>query len=638
MLAIIVRSTALGVALFIALLAGLFVIAEEEAFPAGAGYAVSLDFSDSTLTKGQAIAALGALSDRTGLVLTKVVADPDDFYSGRSLYVFGSAAPARPREWDWFTPGRHGELRSALDLGTASLDGQYALVGTPADRLALEHELDDAGVHHAISPRTDGAVLGYALFNTGAWLPFATCLLLVLSLGTTWYVLRMRARTLKVLAGSRTRAILAEDLVSLLRVTVPSFLAGGLLAVGVLAVRGDAAHIPRYAAVLAVGLGGAVVALSAGAILVGVLTWPSVQTIAVRVPPERHFRLLSEAIKVVCVILLGATAPVAAGSIASASEASAHGAQWALLGHELTVRISTDHREFEGRVDDMAALAAAADDDRALMFSYAIDLTGGQEPAGTGYDAVVLANPRYLDAVGAGALRRASVADLPPPLADYLRASFPLWARDSASGIDERLALYTTEGGAVAGLLPIRGEMRDFAHPLVVVVDRPSEVFDDDFLASTLSTGNLLFDSGWLSAHVAKAPVADLVLSLDRAADAGLAEAQSEAQTALTQGFSLALEVLALVMAVAVGAWIHAIGNARRLFVSRTAGVAWPTVLRRRLVVEGTLAVVLGAIIAAIGGVWWLAVFVAPAYFALSCALHVNAARAIFGKVLSRTA
>src|SRR5579859_3312912 len=130
MLRALIRITSFGIVIFLSVLSGIVITTSESAFPWRTDYTASLSFTHSKVSKDQAIAELGSIADRTGLRLAKVVADPNDFFNSRSLYVFGSRGPSEPQDIDWFKPGMHGQLYPARDLGAASLNGPYVYSGS----------------------------------------------------------------------------------------------------------------------------------------------------------------------------------------------------------------------------------------------------------------------------------------------------------------------------------------------------------------------------------------------------------------------------------------------------------------------------------------------------------------------------
>lgn len=666
MLKFLVRITSLGIAVFLTVLAGIYISTSEEAFPQGSEFTASLDFSQIQLPKNQVISELGMLADDSELHLAKVVADPEDFFNSRSLYVFGKGAPAAPQDLEWFKPGMHGQLRSAEDLGNASLNGPYVYSGPPSATAQLTQWIDRHGVKRVVAVKNTAMVLQQALVTTGAWLTFLTCFVLLITLVISWYVLRARARSLKVLCGAPAGKVILEDLFSLLRVVTLPALVGLAVALVVVAVQGKGSYLLPLASTSAVFIACALAATIACALLVSAITWPSVQGIASRQPPERHFQLMSEVLKAATLVLVTVTLPVVGGSIAEATNLSNQNAQWEVLKSNVSIRIATrSDAEFEMRQAEMQNMAAVASEAGTLTFSYALKPASviREDEAGSadlgGYDGVVLANPNYLTAISpiigttpsavdplGTSGDKTSMEQLPPTLQEYLSRQFPLWNRSGTNSDGLRnLELYRYTGSSdFPALAPVAGEMTHFSNPLIVIVDDPAQTFNDGTTAAFLSSGNLTFsDAGWASSYLAAAPLGDVVLSVDRISDAALFNSQLQNQSAGMKTLSFTLVLLALVMSTAVSALVYALSKARRLFVQRTAGWTWFKSLATRFVWEGGLAVALAvAMFIALGAgarpdAWW-ALAAVPLYAIVSTILHLTSARGVFARLLARAA
>ncbi len=102
--------------------------------PLGTNTQAQLSLRASQQSKSELIQNFDALVDRyaaDGAQLLKVVADPEDFWHGKSIYVFGANSLSSDGETiDWFDPDKHGKKYPARALGDSSLDGQYALAGS----------------------------------------------------------------------------------------------------------------------------------------------------------------------------------------------------------------------------------------------------------------------------------------------------------------------------------------------------------------------------------------------------------------------------------------------------------------------------------------------------------------------------
>lgn len=666
MLKLLVRVTSFGIAIFLSVLAGVYISTAEEAFPHGAEFRASFDFSQVQLPKAQVISELDAIVDDSGLRLAKIVADPEDFFNTRSLYVFGKDAPVAPQKLEWFKAGMHGELRSAHQLGTANLNGAYVYSGPTSAKTQLTQWLEAHGLKSTVSAKSNVEVLGHALFTTGAWLTFLTCLVLLIALVISWYVLRARARSLKLLCGATAGKVVGEDLLSLVRVVALPAIGGLLSALLVVALQGKTSYLLPLALTSAAFLVCALGLMLFSALIVSAMTWPSVSGIASRRPPEKHFQWISEVLKGATLVLVTVTLPIVGSSIAEATNLSNRNAQWEVLKNHVSVRISTgSETEFERRVTEMGDLAVAASRAGKLTFSYSFkpaNIISQNEGASTdlgGYDGTVLVNPGYLNAIStviestpsAGnplgtRAERISPDQLPAALRDHLEGQYPLWTR--AGTLDrfaETFKTYRYTGQKdFPGLPPRLGEMAHFQNPLIVLVDDPAETFDDDTIGSFLTSGNLTFsDAGWVRDYLADHPLGNVVLSVDRISDAGLYSSQLQNQSAGMKTLSFALVLLALTMSTAVSALVYAIAEGRRHFVQRTAGWPWAKSLARRLAWEGILAVVIAiAMFFSLGGTaqgdaGWALVTV-PLYAVISGILHIASASGVFAQTLTRRA
>lgn len=218
----------------------------EDAFPWGAEFKVSFDFTHSKISKDQAISDLDSLSDASGLRLAKVVADPDDFFNSRSLYVFGRSAQQTPQDIDWFKPGMQGRLLPSQELGSASLNGPYVYSGSPDAVRGFLDWADSQGIERHVVAKNPVTVLSQALLETGAWLTFVTCAVLSATMVISWYVLRARARALKALSGAPGLKIAVGDLTSLLAAVGPPTVLGLLVSGAAVALQGKASHLPEF--------------------------------------------------------------------------------------------------------------------------------------------------------------------------------------------------------------------------------------------------------------------------------------------------------------------------------------------------------------------------------------------------------
>ncbi len=656
MLRILVRVTAAGVTLFLAVIAALYVMAEEDGFPDGAEYTASVNFTQSPQSKTELVSALEALAADAKLRLVKVVAGPEDFLSTRSLYVFGPDAPTTPQPLSWFRPGVTGQLRAATDLGDTPLDGTFVYSGSARATAALDAWFKRSGATATIQHRDAGTIFGYALLNTGAWLPFLTCLILLTTVSVCWYALRARARALKILCGTPKRRILVDDLGSLLRICVLPVAGATLTSIVIVIASGRASSLTPFALALGALIAISLVAMVIAGLLTSALTWPSVATIASRRPPEGHFATIAEVLKIATLLLIALLLPPVVSAAQESSNFTRQQTSWASLDRYVSLRLGgpSDGDSLPAGLTD---LARDADEKGSLAFSYAQGTADNPALAANGYDGLVMVNRAYLEAVApalgftpeeAGPLGTAGepVTDtqLPVNISRYLASSFPLWNRAGRTDAGRETVLpafrYTgTE--PFPGISPVPGDLRLLSRPLILVTDSVTTTFTDGFLESTISSGNLIFgDSAWVQAYLRETPLGSHVRSVDRVSDAGLYAAQQQSMVAQTLTLSALLVLLALLTSIAVSAWISALTRSRRLFVQRTSGWTWPRILAGRIRWEATLAalVTLALILPRFGdisAVW--ALLALPLYLAPTLLLHRRAAATTFNSRINRT-
>lgn len=646
MLKVLVRVAGVAIAALVALLAGVYAAAADlDALP-DADHVASLRFDDSPLARAEIIDRLDAYADSSGVGIVRVASAPDDFLNERLAFRFGSASAGAAREIEWFSPTMKGTLAGSADLGFTGLNGVYALYATDAQASAFESWAKrELGAEAAVSAKTPQALLTYALLTVGAWVPAAAALLLLCATILSWYTLRARARELSMLAGMRLSLIVLTDLRSLLAaLAIPA--AATVVAALLVVLVGGFGRIAFYLATVGAFMGVLAAVAMAAALLMAALTLPDVRRIAARKPPEGASWALGEVLKAISVVLVAAIVPGSIALITAASTATALGATWASLGDGVTVRIGSAEL---GAAENAAfgGLAGAAARDGTLLFSMSlssdsvnlVDATSAAALDDLGYDGVVIADREYLSAIGAAMEPVAGgLGALPSSVTGLLLPTLQLW---TDSGEPPELKLYRSTAdipfpvfGAMAGTFDTH------QRPLILAVD--ADQLNDEFLSSAVSRGNAVFDDpDWVAAEIEARGMTDDVLSIDRVADLGLYDAQSKQRNAQLAALAVALAVLALLMSLAVTAWILALLRRRRWFVQRTAGRSWPAILVPRMLWEAAVAAVFGAALAsaflalAPGGVG-LAPLAAAGYLAISWFTHLWAGTATFRSTLAR--
>lgn len=651
MLKILVRCAAVAITALIALVAGVYSAAADLDGLPGSDYVASVRFDGSPLSRDQIINHLDTYVDTRGVGVVRVASAPDDFLNKRVAFAFGSGE-FENTSIEWFSPTMSGSMRSSRDLGITSLNGVYGFSGTDSQAASFRNWMgSELKADAVLTKKTSVGLLSYALLTVGAWVPMSAAILLLGATILSWYVLRARGREVRIVAGMRLSHVVFADLRSLLgALALPALGTYSIAVVVVLSAGfGRMGFYISTLALFTVALAGFAVVV---AVLLAMITLPAVRDIAVRRPPERGSWVISEVLKVAAVIIVAAILPTVSGIVSNASAANSQGATWAAMGDSVTIRIASrpdavEEASFAGLTRDMAGTGSA-------MFSMSlssntvnlIDDAAAADLEALGFDSIVLTDQQYLEKVnGTGdaswgpvtAVR--SMEDLPQTVKGDLIPSLKLWTTDRQEP-EVQIFGNTSEvpivvSGSMAGTLDSN------RHPLILVV-RDAAKFDNFFLASAVSRGNVVFTNpARLAELVKERDLADGVLSIDRIADLGLYDAQSKQRNAQLGASAVALALLALIVCVAVTAWIFALLRRRRWFVQRTAGNSWGAILMPRLWWELVTASVFGAVMAMSFAVLdpssvWISGFAPLAYFATTWLIHQWAASTTFRTTLAR--
>ncbi|WP_116115902.1 hypothetical protein [Austwickia chelonae] len=173
---------------------------------------------------------------------------------------------------------------------------------------------------------------------------------------------------------------------------------------------------------------------------------------------------------------------------------------------------------------------------------------------------------------------------------------------------------------------------------LIAVAPSLYETFDDGFLGSVSSTGNIVLTG--LSAT--RQGVQDHGLSgkvtVKYVAEAGVLRAQYAEYFAWLQGISLVTTVVALVLSAGVSASVRALVRARRDFPLRFSGATWAEVVGERLPAELVVMTVITVLaVFTVGGAHRAEIVLLGVLMVLlTPVMHVLAVRKVFDRVATR--
>lgn len=612
----------------------------------GATSAVDLDFASSELGDADALATLGRLSDEHRLGLVKLAPDLGGDQSGQVFVSVGSDTDL-PATVQRFGSDEVAPVRTSEALESSFATGQYLVTGSTEGLTALREWLET----HAVGSEWTHNTLGTTLQQVARQGSFAMSVLaataLMVALVLYWLSTRARGRALRSLGGISTWRIQYEDL-------------GGFLicvaAAALVVATGAAVHVgfsqgtefvPVHLSILATVYAVVIAGTMAGAVAMSLASWPSPAMLAHRIPAVVSLRKASTVLKAAIFTMVLASVAPAVSSYRAATNTAEEQAQWRALADQVVLSMTaaigeSGFQEIMGRVGDIVRGAEEAGD---LALSYTWDADTMTDAELGGYEAISLVSEDWLDLVLAdsdGAVTAVPAQEVSGELRQFLDEQVPLWLRDDTAPLvvpdtfefreaSGHTALPLSRGGNGRNLL-----FADDA--LLLVVPEVHATFDDDFLSSAASTGNLVFRGlAPTQALVERYGVAS-ESSVRYVAEEGILMAQFAAAFAWLQGASLVALVVALVVSALVAAFVTAVLQARRDFPLRLAGQHWYRIVAERVTAEWLVGAALAVMLLLLRGFEGTPWIVAAAGLGLvaSPLAHVLATRWTFGNVSRR--
>lgn len=628
------------------LLAGIFTSTTDRYFPMSVDATVLLSLEDSPEPRQAVIQELSQWSEDSGVELY-LQASADEDLTTRLFYGIGPASPKETRELDSFLPWQHGELLPEAALGQRNLSSSYIPVGADAaDRASLSTVVENLGGQAWWTVADWKLMVLQSLVDSGAAVALVTSGILLVTSVLMWVLSRARKHDLQFLNGARTGEILREDAAVLARhVVAPIVLVVMASMVLVLFISGakfaTAFAVPLLIGqLLLLGVVGATWGLST------TLSWPTRRALAARQMPGEGFGLPSEALRLVALAITALALPLLVSGLMGNQQAAKQEQQWSRLDGWVSVRVAAGPDELE---ESTRAAAMELSAKGQLAFSKAVNLYSSPDGSMKGSPdlSVIITDESFLGLMGAGPIdgpdwKAVRPSELSPTTQVAFEDSLPLWIQDPAGLKTPGVDLLQWQGqNELAGIDAITGEMDYYPDPLVLVVKDAGQALTGNMLLSSMSTGNLLFgNADALYQAFGHHGASDVILSVDRASDAGMLRAQLLNQTLWLRWVSLGLVLAALALSTAVGAEVWARRLSRRVFVLRTAGYSWGWIARRRLWWESLSTAILsglGALFLLQLGLsaWWV-LLLPLVYLPLSLRLHRLALQRRFATLLSR--
>ncbi len=570
--------------------------------PLGTNVQAQLSLRASQQSKSELIQNFDALVDRyaaDGAQLLKVVADPEDFWHGKSVYVFGANSLSSDGETiDWFDPDKHGKKYPSRALGDSSLDGQYALAGSQEFVRAFENLAREQGMDVKVTSVNPARVVYGAVTSSGSLTSLICLAVLFCTAIMGWLSVRSRTQNILLLNGYSPQRLQRRDAQDLLLLALPSAAVTALCMGCVEGFVYGVAHLPQLMGVTALIFAVFTVLMLVALLLINLMTWPNINAVGRREPAYRRFTVPSAIAKYVVVVLVACTIPGLVSSAQVSLGRSDSAASWSLLSDQYTLRVNVP----EATIQDEQALASydqatvralgSLESRNGVLLSYALENVKGLE--GSGYDGALMVNRAYVDLLQQRlGLSFKKVEDSSFPGSQSLRAEYSFHQKDRE---DRGFTLLTVEdktnssGVTVPALSSQDSRLLNYKKPVLVVTESATQNLQPSFISAALTTGNIMVSqpASVRAAYNAEG-IEQTLLSVDRAGEEHLYIAQLERNRYVAYLVGLAILCAALVIGTAINTYITLAARARNDFVLRTAGLPLRTIFSGYLLKEACI-------------------------------------------------
>lgn len=635
----------------LAMIAHLMADMHDRAFPVALAPSgsVHLDFAEATIKDEAAFDALKSWDARAGLGLLKESADLTGDLRGK-VFIALNESSTLPETIDWYGEEPIARVVSPVALAHALPSGTYLVTGRADELTAFVGDLRRQGV--VVSPTSATLTRDLqGLFQLQSLaIAFATGCVLLVTLVLYWLATKSRDRALRILGGTPVAQVQFADITRFVLLISAAWGVTTTTTVVAIGIWKGWEYTPLYASrMAALGVLTLLLVLVAAAVISWVST-PSAESIAQRKPASLGVRRAAGGVKAVTfVLVLLAIGPAWLG-ITRASATADELSQWKNLADQVRVAFKgVSEDDFKRLMPPFGAMVQEAEAAKSVaLCNLFVDdpaaVTRGERWADSlgRWSGFALTNQRWLDLMtqsSGGTLSEIPQADLPKQFLDVFASQLDLWKRspEPTQTVLSGFRFLTPHDKAIP-LAATGGELKFRRDVLIVVAPDTWKTFNDSFLVSTASSGNLIFTGLEPTQVLIESHQIGTAVKVRHAAADGILRAQFAAYDAWLGVISMIGLAVALVVSSAISAYISALLEARNDFARRLAGYAWPHVLKGRLGPETAV----GALIAV------AMLFVQPSDHAvpvgltavllltLAPAAHVLAARQAFADVSAR--
>lgn len=562
--------------------------------------AFNLNIVSSTTPKDDLAEQLASIGRKLDTTIVKISPDKTNYKSKRDVIFFSGSHSshvgpiANDGKICWANAGVTGDIIQIDQIGDRTLNGEYNAIDTPGFRRSIQEWALSNAIEVEWSDRSNLTSNGTILSNmlrsaTGLLLP--ACFLLILASVSSSLQKRWRQQKIELTEGKTYLHVRFESAASHILLVLEG-LVTGLIAglIFTLALDGG----PQQAAILAKVCSGAAIILSiamvASVALLSAASVPTFNELPERNPTPRILSCLGAALSFAGIVIVISAVSAACSGIEMQKTTLEQMDQFSRMPEATRISLlataggggETDDQIFED-------LASRAESDDEIML--AIDVNQAMALSASdlnGFDHFILANERYLEAIGIGIGQKGTGGTLTALKADEVPdiaiAQSKIWLDDGGGPV----SFYRYEGPGVMSMGPNvgNGGKSVICHnPVVMIVDGDMGRWSSDRLVSPLlSTGNIFFvDYESAMENIEEAGASDLIASVDNIFELAMRAAQDIALQLQVLSASIVVSLALVVVMGFQSAASWSMRNARLIFALRSDGHRLPIIASEKL-------------------------------------------------------
>lgn len=562
---------------------------------------IEINTIDTKTNKEILIKELNAIVDSNDGGMYKEVAGKGNINKERNLVWFGSTKPNSGNvvlnndNIKWLSNNLSGKLIHSNDMGDAPLSGEYAITENLKADLDTWAKKNDIDIIYFKSPNMFKMLylnlLGNPIGNT-----LIAMYLLTLMVFISYFLVKAKERSIKLLSGVSKRRIFMSDIEYLSKNMLIGYFGGIFLMSAYYIITKNFQNLLLILKASFISILVLLIAILVLSMILSIVVIPNVKYIANREIPIKKFELITTTLKLTAILF---AVSILANTVLSATVAqrmSAEYSSWANVKNTFRLSLSTLDDLYEGdNLSDVKKFISEMQNKNNMSISLVVDKSVEitDELKESGFDHFVIVDKSWLEFVGVGIneektngkLQKYNFNNISSSLKKFALAQMPLLINENVVKT-EKLKYYKFTGEKMGALAPNPGDMdalMSLKNPLVVVIDDPArELNTKGFVIPTLSSGNIIFsDRTVLDSSLKNNIMKSYVISVDNIADLALKAAQDFREQFWSYIMASITLLATIIFAGLLNAKLWSYKNKRRIYIMVTNGIRYADVFRK---------------------------------------------------------